>query len=192
MKMIDVLRCTAVSIEDRAKLTWKMKVKGSKTGLEIVKIGQFLAEQHFVKFSTFFLWRKTAQIYSPWNKKYLCTVRLWFYVPEAPRNTEVALYLISYVPPGLNCETERNVCTQSNPCQNGATCEADPRTGTFRCLCSLGFSGATCGNRKKNVLKHWFLLFSLKDVRFAIHGFLLQGFYKVLKSLKFENWFLRP
>jgi dystroglycan 1 len=47
---------------------------------------------------------------------------------------------------GLNCETERNICTQSNPCANGATCEADPRTGTFRCLCPLGFSGATCSN----------------------------------------------
>lgn len=39
---------------------------------------------------------------------------------------------------GKNCEREKNEC-QSNPCQNGGTCN-DHLNG-YTCLCSRGFAG---------------------------------------------------
>jgi hypothetical protein len=48
----------------------------------------------------------------------------------------------------LCCSQVRNPCT-SNPCQNGATCQAiviQDSSANFTCVCAVGFTGITCGS----------------------------------------------
>ena len=50
---------------------------------------------------------------------------------------------------GRNCETEVNICSTANPCENGATCQVVDTT--FICQCPFGFTGRTCSSRKLKI-----------------------------------------
>lgn len=44
------------------------------------------------------------------------------------------------------CLSDLNVCSQQQPCQNGATCVMQD-SGDFTCLCPQGFHGNNCQQR---------------------------------------------
>ncbi|XP_005951395.2 protein delta homolog 2 [Haplochromis burtoni] len=47
---------------------------------------------------------------------------------------------------GRFCDKDLNVCSQQQPCQNGATCVIQD-SGDFTCLCPQGFHGNSCQQR---------------------------------------------
>lgn len=69
------------------------------------------------------------------------------------QRSEVTCALTSAIFPSVRlsssvscCLSDLNVCSQQQPCQNGATCVIQD-SGDFTCLCPQGFHGNNCQQR---------------------------------------------